>query len=92
MKKSAQDFAEYLTKNERLPYTFAIHINDPKNPHCHLIISERVNDGVSRSQEVWFSRANSKQLEKGGAKKTTSLMPKEWLLDARAAWGRIDNE
>jgi hypothetical protein len=92
MKKAAQDFAEYLTGKERLPYTFAIHINDPGNPHCHLMISERANDGIERSPEVWFSRANSKAPEKGGAKKTTSLMPKEWLLDTRSAWERIANQ
>ena len=92
MRRVAQNFVEYLTEKERLPYTFAIHINDPENPHCHLMVSERANDGLSRSSDVWFSRADSKRPEKGGAKKTTSLMPKEWLLDARAAWGRIANE
>jgi hypothetical protein len=90
--KTAQGFAEYLTSKEQLPYTLAIHIDDPQNPHCHLMISERANDGIARSSEVWFSRANSRQPEKGGAKKTTSLMPEEWLIDTRAAWAEIANK
>jgi hypothetical protein len=90
--KTAQDFAEYLTSKEQLPYTLAIHIDDPQNPHCHLMISERANDGIARSPETWFSRANSKQPEKGGAKKTTSLMPEEWLIDTRATWAEIANK
>lgn len=76
-----------------LPYNFAIHKgHDKENPHCHLLLSERVNDGHARSPETWFKRANSKEPERGGAKKTTDLMPKEWLQEARREWGQQANK
>ena len=89
--KAVREFAEYLTKKERLPYTLAIHINDVNNPHCHLMISERMNDGIERSPELWFVRANPNEPSKGGAKKTESLKPKDWLLSTREAWATIAN-
>ena len=47
-----------LTKDGPLPYSFAIHKgHDKENPHCHLLISERVNDGLSREPDLWFKRA-----------------------------------
>lgn len=38
------------TKDGPLPYSFAIHKgHDKENPHCHLLISDRVNDGINRA-------------------------------------------
>ena len=88
----AREFADHLTATENLPYTLAIHTNDPENPHCHLMISERANDGIERSASTWFSRANTMHPERGGAKKTDSLMPVEWLYDTREAWSKIANK
>ena len=50
----ARDFAQELTKDEALPYTLAIHAGrdadgNEHNPHAHLMISERKNDGIERS-------------------------------------------
>ena len=47
----AHAFAEELTADERLPYTLAIHAGrdadgHEHNPHAHLMISERQNDGI----------------------------------------------
>ena len=35
---------------ERLPYTLAVHRGNGENPHAHLMISERANDGIERSR------------------------------------------
>ena len=79
------------TKDGPLPYSFAIHKgHDKENPHCHLLISERVNDGVSRAPGLWFKRA-AKDPAKGGAKKTNELRPREWLLQCRELWAERAN-
>lgn len=79
------------TKDGPLPYSFAVHKgHDKENPHCHLLISERVNDGVSRDPGLWFKRA-AKDPAKGGAKKTNELRPREWLLHCRELWAERAN-
>lgn len=79
------------TKDGPLPYSFAVHKgHDKENPHCHLLISERVNDGISRAPGQWFKRA-AKDLAKGGAKKTNELRPREWLLHCRELWAEQAN-
>ncbi len=87
-----QRFAAQLTEANRLPYTLAIHEGKGENPHAHLMISERANDGVARSRETWFRRANSQTPEVGGAAKTDSLKPKAWLFETRAAWAVAANQ
>ena len=90
----ARSFAAELTGEERLPYTMAIHRGgeDGGNPHVHLMFSERTNDGIERSAEQWFKRANKANPEKGGAMKTRSTMPREWLADTRELWADRANE
>ena len=81
----AHEFAQSLTAGERLPYTLAIHRGGGENPHCHLVISERSNDGLERTAETWFKRYNGKAPEQGGARKV-STSSKEWLQNTREAW------
>ena len=94
----AREFAQEITKDEQLPYMLAIHRGEsqdpgkPDNPHCHLMISERANDGIERSAETWFKRYNAEDPEKGGARKSTATKPKEWLENTREAWGERANE
>ncbi len=50
-----RSFARELTSQERLPYSVAIHSGrdadgNEHNPHAHLMVSERKNDGIERSQ------------------------------------------
>ena len=84
----AGSFAERLTREERLPYTLAIHRGgaEGSNPHMHLVISERANDGLERSAEQWFKRANGKHPERGGAKKSRTMMDKHWIAQTRPVW------
>ena len=57
----------------------------------HLMINERRNDGIPRSAETWFKRANSKSPGKGGARKTRSLQGKRWLRQTRKSWETAAN-
>ena len=88
----AVGFARHLTDGEQLPYTLAIHAGEGTNPHCHLLISERTNDGLERSAEQWFRRYNPAHPEEGGARKTTALHPKAWLVETREAWAEQTNQ
>ena len=90
----ATRFAEHLTAAERLPYTLAVHRGGAagENPHAHLMISERANDGIERSAEQWFRRYNAKHPEKGGARKSTSTKPRDWLEQTREDWADQANE
>ena len=87
----ASSFAADLTGGKRLPYTLAIH-RGGVNPHAHLMISERGQDGHDRDAATWFKRANTKEPEKGGAKKTSTLSSREWLEETRERWADRANE
>ena len=95
---AARRFARRLTDGERLPYSLAIHRGKsrepgkPDNPHCHLIISERINDGIARPAERWFKRWNRKNPERGGARKSAATHTRDWLADARLEWAATANE
>ena len=86
----AREFAHFLTDRERLPYTMAMHRGGGTNPHCHLMISERSNDGMRRTAETWFKRYNGKHPERGGARKV-STASREWLQSTREAWAEHAN-
>ncbi|SDF61367.1 MobA/MobL family protein [Sporolituus thermophilus] len=65
-----------------------------KNPHVHIIFSERVNDGIERPAEQYFRRYNPKQPELGGAKKErswSSLDRAGKLRELRESWTEIQN-
>ena len=84
----ARTFVKDLTDHERLPYTFAIHAGEDReghehNPHVHVMISERGNDGMDRSPEQWFRRANCEHPERGGAAKTRAFHGRDWVEHAR---------
>ena len=72
-----------------LPFTFAIHEGrqkspgEPANPHAHILLSERVNDGIPRSPELWFRRANRKDPGAGGAAKHRDMKEVSWVEDTR---------
>jgi hypothetical protein len=88
------------TKDGRHPYTLALHAGkDGANWNAHVIVSERVNDGISRDPEKWFSRAavasrKTGELDpaKGGARKTREMQPTSWLLAQRKNWEQIGNQ
>ena len=87
----AASFSERLTGPERLPYTLAVHRGGGGNPHAHLMVSERGLDGIERPTEQWFKRYNAKHPEKGGARKTESLVGQEGVSRTREAWAQEAN-
>lgn len=93
----AREFARELTEGERLPYTLAIHAGRDEdgqehNPHAHLMFSERRNDGIERSREQWFRRADSQRPERGGAPKSRAFHGRKWVEQAREKWAESTNK
>lgn len=73
-KALARDLAEKLAPAR--PYQLAIHgpvssLEGQANPHVHLMVSQRVDDGVVRPQERFFARYNPNRPELGGRKKAS---------------------
>lgn len=56
------------------PFQFALHmprssLRGELNPHVHIVICDRLPDGIERSPEQMFKRYNSTHPEKGGCRK-----------------------
>ena len=94
----ARDFCSSVARTdagEPLPFLMAIHGGKKgSNPHCHVMVNERVKDAHDRTPELWFSRAatKGKKPESGGARKTSDLKPREWFDATRALLARLTNE
>jgi hypothetical protein len=93
----ASAFAHELTDDEQLPYTLAVHSGrdadgHEHNPHAHLMISERQNDGLERDPDQWFRRANSADPEGGGAPKSRTFHGRAWMEHARERWATLTNQ
>ena len=56
------------------------------------MISERRNDGIERSKEQWFRRADRQEPERGGAQKSRTFHGHEWMEKARERWAELTNE
>lgn len=95
-KELASNFCRQLaqtSQGQKLPYSMAIHKGrGENNPHCHLMINERINDGIRRGPSEWFRRANAKDPAKGGAQKAEELRSKFWLSDTRKLWADMANQ
>jgi hypothetical protein len=92
----AQTFAAELASlpDGALPYTLVVHRGHGRNPHAHILLSERLADGHHRTPETWFRRAAvAGQLgpQQGGARKTTAFQPRAWITDLRARWAAHAN-
>jgi MobA/MobL family len=75
-----RDLVEAIA-GDRLPITYAFH--DPKTlddtqqqPHLHLLISARQNDGHTRTPQQHFKRYNRTHPERGGAQKDPAFWHK----------------
>lgn len=78
------------------PFTVAIHnkraLDGGEQPHAHIMFSERQLDGIERSQELFFKRANDKNPEKGGTKKNRDWNRREKIDEIRLAWEKQINK
>ncbi|MCY0871891.1 MAG: MobA/MobL family protein, partial [Acidithiobacillus caldus] len=98
----ARGFAERLAAvpGGKTPYTFAIHRSEKNLLHCHLMLSDKVNDGIDRDPVLWFKRAaaspknkNAVDPARGGAPKTQARIGKEWLGEVvRPLWASLAND
>ena len=101
----ARSFAEHLADvpggatpcRGATPYTLAIHRSEKKPLllHCHLMLSDKVNDGIERDPSLWFRRASNpgKDPARGGAPKTQARIGQDWLGDVvRPLWERLAND
>lgn len=82
------------TNCKNMPASYAIHDGqgEPKNPHVHILVSERIWDGVDRDAELFFRRYDAKNPTKSGAKKAVmSMTNRDWLVDARKSWAETLN-
>ncbi|MCS5420306.1 MULTISPECIES: MobA/MobL family protein [Psychrilyobacter] len=93
-KQIVDDFVKKIIGKD-FPYTYAIHNKTNNrgegNVHVHLMFCERKFDGIEREKETFFKRANTKNPEKGGAKKDRTWQKKEKLLKDRKLFADITN-
>ena len=70
----AKELVEKLAPGK--PYQYAIHapsssLEAEPNPHMHLMMSDRVDDGIERESDKFFSRYNPRTPEAGGRRKAS---------------------
>ena len=102
-KKQRQELVDEFVQTElgtKYPYQYAIHnpmaMDGLEQPHVHLMFNERLQDGIERDPEQYFKRYNSKNPEKGGAKKDNTgkdyKTRKDEIKELRQRWENITNE
>jgi hypothetical protein len=84
----------------RQPFQFAVHdkeaaMGDCPNVHLHLMISERIDDGIPRPPEQMFRRYNPHYPERGGCRKGNcgrdKLQLRDELIASRRMCAEIQN-
>lgn len=82
-------------------YEFAIHrpeaaIGKVPQAHVHLMISDRVPDGIERSPEQHFHRFNRAHPENGGCRKDSCGRDRQVLrnevVSCRETWAKLQND
>jgi len=77
------------------PYTLAMHDTEAadggRNVHVHLMFSERALDGIERSAEQFFKRANKANPEKGGAAKDRTMNARSFVAETRQRYEQTVN-
>lgn len=75
-------------------FTYAIHDKEG-NPHAHVMLCDRKQDGIERTAEQFFMRANKKNPEKGGCAKAEELNGKDrgnHVEKIRKSWADRHND
>lgn len=72
------------------PFQFALHITrsslrDELHPHVHIVICDRLPDGIERSPEQMFRRYNPSHPEKGGCRKDSGGKTRQELHSCMTA-------
>lgn len=68
------------------PFQLAVHapvssLEGQRNPHLHLLTCDRLDDGLERPPEKFFSRYNARHPERGGRKKAGGGLNRMQLRD-----------
>lgn len=83
------------------PYQYAVHrpaaaLGEVPQPHAHIMFSDRVPDGVARSEQQHFRRYNPVYPELGGCRKDsggkTPIELRDEVIARRARWAALQNE
>lgn len=83
------------------PYQFAVHepqasLDGRANTHMHLMVSDRLPDGIWRSERLMFRRYNSVRPETGGCRKDgggmTSVQVRDRLIALRCSVAQLLND
>ncbi len=85
---------------EKQAYQYAIHnkigMDGNEQPHLHLMINEREQDGIQRDPNQYFKRYNSKNPDRGGCKKVNTGLGyserKQNLKEQRQRWENLCNK
>lgn len=91
-KELARRFVQSVVGDK--PYQYAIHepvasLGGVRNPHIHLMFSDRMPDGIERPREQTFARYNAKNPERGGCRKDSGGMNRMELRDAAKGKRRL---
>jgi hypothetical protein len=76
----------------RVPMTWALHDKGDGNPHIHIQLSSRVDDGATRDIAMWFRRVNNRSPERGGARSWAEKTDEEWIEGVREMWAELQND
>lgn len=85
----------------RKPYQYAVHAPESSlqgevNPHLHLMVSDRIPDGIERAADRMFSRYNAAKPADGGCRKDsggrTRMQVRDELIAKRNLVADIQNE
>lgn len=83
------------------PYQYAIHcpnaaLANGRQPHAHIMFSDRLPDGIHRNPEGYFRRYNAKNPERGGLRKDSGgldpITLKQSVNRRRENWATLQNE
>lgn len=94
--KLINKFIEKLLNN-KFYYTVTIHcikssIEGIYNIHAHIMICEKVIDGIKRSLDIFFKKYYHKNSSNGGARKDPIWSERKTVVKTRKLWEKILNE
>lgn len=94
--KLINKFIEKLLNN-KFYYTVTIHcikssIEGIYNIHAHIMICEKVIDGIKRSLDIFFKKYCYRNSSNGGARKDPIWSKRKTVFNTRKLWEKILNE
>jgi hypothetical protein len=94
MKAIAEHLARIGSSKPGLSLTWsaALHEGFGRNPHCHVLVSCKIDDALIRSAKQWFKRASPVNAVGSGAPASRDLMGRRsWLFQVRRECAALIN-